>query len=166
MEFVRAWCIRIVGVLILSVLCEGILPSGDVKKYVRLLTGLILTICVCRPITGGVGTEISVGRAETEAYFESEKMEEKERENVLRLYRANLGKRMNEDLRAVIGGCEFEFQIEVESKNMNEFGKIKGVIVTVVTSDGELYVNDLVERVISEKYGVGVNNIAVNYRSK
>lgn len=164
MEAVKAWCIKIAGVLILSVLCEGVLPSGEVKKYVRILTGIVLTICVCSPLAGGVENEFRIDEVVAETDSDVEKMEEKERESVLRLYKANLEKKMNDDLSAVITDCAFEFQLEVESGNMEEFGKIRGVIVTVITENDELYVNELIEKVLSEKYGVSVKNIAVNYR--
>ncbi|MBE7011559.1 MAG: hypothetical protein E7415_02680 [Ruminococcaceae bacterium] len=163
MEGVKEWCIRVVGILILAVMCEGILPSGDVKKYVRILTGLILTIFIANPVADGFKTDFFIDENEQTVDFEAEKMEEKERENVLRLYKANLEKKMNEDLSSVIDNCEFEFQIEVESGNMSEFGKIKGVIITVLTKE-EIYVNDVVERLLSEKYGISTKNIAVNYR--
>lgn len=165
MEAVKDWCIKIAGVLILSALTEAVLPSGNVKKYVRILMGLILTICVCTPLAGEMDTEFFVDDGKTEAYFEAEKMNEKEREAVLRLYKANLARKMNEDLKAVIENCEFEFQLEVESGDMNEFGRIRGVIVTVVTKDGRLEKDELIEKIISEKYGVSVKNIAVNYRT-
>ncbi len=165
MEAVKDWCIKIAGVLILSALTEAVLPSGNVKKYVRILMGLILTICVCTPLAGKMDTEFFIDDGKTEAYFEAEEMNEREREAVLRLYKANLARKMNDDLKAVIENCEFEFQLEVEAGNMNEFGRIRGVIVTVVTKDGRLEKDELIEKIISEKYGVSVKNIAVNYRT-
>ena len=165
MEAVKEWCIKIAGVLILSALCEGVLPSGNVKKYVRILMGIILTICVCSPLVSDFDDEFLIEDTKIEAYIDSKKMEEKERENVLRLYKANIARKMEADLKAVTDNCEFEFQIEVESGNMAEFGKIRGVIITVLTNDKELHINELVEKILSEKYDIPVNNIAVNYRA-
>ena len=165
MEAVKEWCIKIAGVLILSALTEAVMPSGNVKKYVRILLGLILTICICTPLAGDLNTDFLWENERTDAYYEMEKMDERERETVLRLYKANLARKMNDDLKAVIENCEFEFQLEVEAGNMEEFGRIKGVIVTVVTRDGALEKDEIIEKIISEKYGVSVKNIAVKYRT-
>lgn len=166
METVKTWCVKIAGLLILSVICDGILPSGDVKKYVRILMGLILTICVCSPLAFELKDEFLIEDTREKSFYDIEKMEEKERENVLRLYKANLAKKMHEDLTEVIEGCEFEFQIEVETRDMDDFGKLKGVIVTVITENEELQVNGLIEKLIVEKYGVSEKNIAIAYRGK
>ena len=166
MDAVKEWCIKIAGVLILSALCEGILPSGNIKKYVRILLGLILTICVCSPFAKGFSGNFIIEESRQRAYTETKNMEERERETVLRLYKANVARKMNDDLKAVLESCEFEFSLEVESGNMQEFGKIRGVIVTVITNDEELQADSLIEKILSEKYGVTEKNIAVNYRGK
>ncbi len=166
MDSVKEWCIKIAGVLILSALCEGILPSGNIKKYVRILLGLILTICVCSPFLKEFSGEFIIEESRQEAYLEAKNMEDREREMVLRLYKANIARKMNDDLKAVLENCEFEFSLEVESGNMQEFGKIKGVIVTVITKNESLQADSLIEKIISEKYGVSEKNIAVNYRGE
>ena len=166
MDGIKDWLMRVAGILILSAMCEGILPSGNTKKYVRILLGVILIIGVCRPFFNGVSEEFFIETTSYEAFSKTEEMEERERETVLRLYKANLAKKMNDDLKAVAKDCEFEFSIEVEVRNMQEFGRIRGVIITVITDDEELYIDDIIERVISEKYGLSSKNIAVQYMGK
>ncbi|MBR2916245.1 MAG: stage III sporulation protein AF [Clostridia bacterium] len=164
MEALKEWFMAITGVLILSMVGEGILPSGTVKKYVTILFGLLLTITICSPFTNKI--DFDVKKVQQTALKQVENMEEKESETVLRLYKANIAKKMNTDLKSINENCEYEFMLEVEKQNMEKFGEIRGVIVTVRTTDESLCIDDKIEAVISEKYGVDRKNIAVKYISE
>ncbi len=163
MDVIKQWFISITGIIILSALGEGILPSGAMKKYVRLLFGLILIIAVCRPFLSRGIEYLRIDSGSREAYIETENMEKKERETVLRLYKANLAKQIITSLSVINEKCNFDVQIDVETQNMDEFGKIRGITVTVKTDDSQLYINDEIEEVVFGTYGVDKKNIAVRY---
>ena len=44
------------GVAVLSVLCEIILPSGQTKKYVKTVIGVVVTLALVQPLFGFFGT--------------------------------------------------------------------------------------------------------------
>lgn len=163
MEAVKEWFTAITGIIILSALGEGILPSGNIRKYVRMLFGLILVITVCRPFINGGIDELKLETETREAYTQSLNMDEKERETVLRLYKANMSKQIIGSLQGIEENCDFEVALDIETQNMQEFGKLRGVTVTVKTAEKELYINDEIEEIISHTYGVLKKNIAIKY---
>lgn len=165
MEAVKGWLFAIAGVVVLSSIGDGVLPKGSVKKYVRLLFGVILIIVICSPLSSGFKQSIRISERYA-AFSEAENMEERERETVLRLYKANLIKKMTTSLAAVNETAEFEIVLDIETLNMEEFGKIKGTTVTVKTDDEEFCANDAIEEIISTGYGVPRKNIAIKYSGK
>ena len=163
MEALKGWFMSIAGVLILSVIGEGVLPTGSVKKYVTILFGLLLTLTICRPFTNSFNIDFDISEVQQKAQNQVENMGKEESETVLRLYKANIAKKMSTDLKCINEACEYEFMLEVESQNMEKFGEIRGVIVTVKTTDKDLYISDKIEEIISQKYGVDRKNIAIEY---
>lgn len=163
MEILGRWCVKIAGVVILSALCDGILPSGNIKKYVRILLGIVLILCVCEPFAEKIQPDFFIAEENNEN-FKIETVTEKECERVLRLYRANLEKKMTEDLKNSGFECEFEFNIDVETTDGKNFGQIRGIVVTAIGYDGTQ--DDKIEEILSEKYGVPKNNVAVVGRKK
>ncbi len=163
MEALKEWFMAIAGVLILSVVGEGILPSGTVKKYVTILFGLLLTMTICSPFISKSDFDFDINELQQTATIQVKNMEKKESETVLRLYKANIAKKMNTDLKCINENCDYEFMLEVESQNMEKFGEIRGVIITVRTTEANLCIDDKIEAVISSKYGIDSKNIAVKY---
>ena len=165
MEALKEWFMAITGVLILSVVGEGILPSGTVKKYVTILFGLLLTMTICSPFINRFDLSFDISEIQQVAASQAKNMENKESEIVLRLYKANIAKKMNTDLKSINENCDYEFMLEVESQDMERFGEIRGVIITVKTEEENLCIDDKIEEVISSKYGLERKNIAVKYIS-
>lgn len=50
-EFLSAYIKTIVSLLLVSVFAEILMPEGGYKKYLKLLTGLIITLTVLKPVT-------------------------------------------------------------------------------------------------------------------
>ncbi len=55
MQAVSSWLLSIAGVIILSVLCEFVLPDGQINKYVRLIFSFITLFVVIAPLPKLVG---------------------------------------------------------------------------------------------------------------
>ena len=163
MEAIKAWAAALCAVTVFAAVGESILPSGNLKKLIRIVLGLLLVIAVCRPIVKGEIGEIALETGREEAFLQTNNMEEKEREAVLRLYRANLAKNIENSLCVISKDARFEVSVSVETQNMEHFGKIRGVTVTVITNDEKLYLNDEIERIIDQSYGVEKKNIAIKY---
>lgn len=50
MEF-RGWVINIIVMMILSVLLENIMPNGSLRKYCRLVIGLVIMLAIINPLS-------------------------------------------------------------------------------------------------------------------
>ncbi len=46
----KQWILGVAGVAVLSVLCEIILPSGQTKKYVKTVIGVVVTLALVQPL--------------------------------------------------------------------------------------------------------------------
>lgn len=53
--FVSSAITTIVGIALLSVLCDVILPDGSTKKYIRTVTGVVVTLVVVKCVLRFVG---------------------------------------------------------------------------------------------------------------
>lgn len=51
----KQWILSVAGVAVLSVLCEIILPSGQTKKYVKTVIGVVVTLALVQPLFGFFG---------------------------------------------------------------------------------------------------------------
>ncbi len=166
MEALKQWFTAITGIIILSAIGEGILPSGNIKKVVRILFGIIMVMAVCGPFIKGMPDKLEIAAEYKEPYEVAENMEEKERENVLRLYKANLAQKIAESIKSVTGDNEVEIQTDIETQNMADFGQVRGVTVVIRTENEELYLNDEIEEIISADYKIPKKNIAIKYAKK
>ena len=53
MELLRNWILCITGSAVLSAICLNVVPSGRVKKVVRLVCGAVTLLCLAYPVTDG-----------------------------------------------------------------------------------------------------------------
>lgn len=57
------WVVTVAGIVILSVLCDVILPEGQTRKYIKTVVGVIVTLVMLQPIvslaSGSLNIEIS-----------------------------------------------------------------------------------------------------------
>ena len=51
MELIREWIMRIAGITALGAVCDMIMTDGNMKKYVKMVVGLVLVLAVISPIT-------------------------------------------------------------------------------------------------------------------
>lgn len=46
------WILTVVGIAILTILCDVILPDGQTRKYVKTVMGIIVTFVIIQPLVG------------------------------------------------------------------------------------------------------------------
>ena len=44
------WVVSVAGIVILSVLCDVILPDGQTRKYIKTVIGIVVTVVMLQPI--------------------------------------------------------------------------------------------------------------------
>lgn len=90
MDSISLWIKGLITVVVLSGFTEQLLPAGNMKKYVRFASGLIIIILVIKPVFGVKKLEIpdirSIGQAEYSVYdmhdIYVKRLEENVRRNV------------------------------------------------------------------------------------
>lgn len=53
-EFLRSWCEELVVGVFITIIIEMFVPSGNIKKYVRVVTGIYIIFLVLNPIISNV----------------------------------------------------------------------------------------------------------------
>ena len=46
------WVVTVAGIAILSVLCDVILPDGQIRKYVKTVFGIVVSLVIVSPLVG------------------------------------------------------------------------------------------------------------------
>ena len=171
MEALRDWTMTIAGVIVFGSMCDMLMPENGIKKYIRLALGLILVISIITPVVSLLGgfRDGSIPQIDSEqenAYTSYSQMEERQREDITKIYRENVGAKINSALESKYPDRTFETRVETSDSQEN-FGEILRVDVVVYTNSetGEEQRKDLsssVEETINQNYGVDKKNIYVS----
>ena len=84
----------VAGAIFISIVCEMIIPEGNVKKYVRLAIGFMMISVIVSPFTKGY--KLPELDFSIEAGFSKEELEAKNDAYVLDIHRKNIEKRAEE----------------------------------------------------------------------
>ncbi len=150
LEFLRNLALSVSGIVVFGSLCEMILPNGVYKKYIHLTIGLVLVISIISPVLN-FDTDIDV------SYIDTDKMEEAQKDDVIRLYKKNLAINMKKQIEA-IAGVDFDIKCDVYD-TQEDFGKIKNIWITVDAESG-VKISDAAIEMLKENYG---HNISIKY---
>lgn len=155
-DFFKSWILSLSGVIVFGSMCEMILPSGAYKKYIHLAIGLMLILTALTPFTKDrTYTELEIPDGAGE-YTSRISAEERQNEDIIRIYKQKLCEGMKEEL----GGGDIEIECEICEED-EAFGSIERVRIK---ADGELD-SDAAER-LKEKYGLSDDKITVEYSSR
>lgn len=161
MEWIRNWAMQVAGITVLAAICDVIMPRGNMQKYVRMVMGLVLIIALVKPLIGINGERFGAALSDSRARAAEMKnsMTERERNEVLRVYRAKLAESIDNELRAA-DICAAEIDVAVEEENDGRFGDITEVTVTLGGSAGN-DAADSARTLICKKFGVSRDNIRI-----
>ncbi len=159
-EFLKSLVMSLSGVIIFGIICERILPRGVYKKYIQLTIGFVLILTLISPFAGEkFEIEIEIP-PEKSAQEMAESMDERERSEILRLYKSKLCEKMTEDMKET-AGVDFEIKCQVCSAGEG-FGQIENVWITV-DGEGGAAINKSAVDVLRNKYGIDEDAISVKY---
>lgn len=168
MEWLRNWIWQIAGIIILSAVCDMIMPSGEIKKYVKLVMGLILVVAVVRPLinTPSISVE-EIERNETKrnAIELKNRLDERELFNVIRLYKQKLCEKIENELK-LPPNVTADVKVEVEEEKEELFGSIKEITVLVYLEQEQIGLIEAVRETVEDKTEVSSDCIRVVALSK
>lgn len=157
----QEWAMVLSGVAVFGSLCEVILPEGSFQKYIRLGLGMVLVLAMLSPVRELLHQEWRVAEesGQRRAYQDAEAMEERQREDVIRIYQENLNQQMLASLEAKISGFSGSVSCSVETEQEN-FGVIRKVLIL---SDIEEVDRGEILRILREEFGVASEQITIRF---
>lgn len=139
----KAYILTIIGATLLSAYASNLAPESW-RKYVRIITGLVLIICILSPIKSLVSTDLF----EDFDITEFGEVEGKTQEEIVV---SELGKRIEDDVAARLKK-EFDLNVSAEVMiSVNEAGEIEGI--KEIRTSGDVLTNAAKSR-LCEVYGV------------
>ena len=162
MSWLREWIWQLAGIIILSSVCEMIIPGGSMQKYIRLVMGMLLTVSVMRPIVNIPEfsvEEIGKNSMQVNAVKLKEESDKHEFLNVMKLYKEKLCVKL-EALLMNSGKVNADVKVEVSEKN-DSFGEITRVTVLMRSENGNDKTFEKVRKIIGEEAGIETDRIRV-----
>jgi stage III sporulation protein AF len=140
-SFVREWITEIIGLLVLIVLMEMLLPSGRTRKYANLVTGFILILAIITPPLRFFGAQTMPDKLimlrddqidRTSIKMNSKMFEEEQMNQIVEVYRLKIINQLENLLKDVKGvdGAKADVIIN-ENYSSPAFGEIKRVYLEV-----------------------------------
>lgn len=118
-EFLKSMTMSVAGIIVFGSVCEMILPDGSFKKYLHLAIGLMLILAFLSPLSdrSSLKTDNEIPEIKTESFESSHS------EDVLKLYKDKLSKRVEEEIKDRTG-ADTDVSCSVSSEE-NTFGAIE-----------------------------------------
>lgn len=139
----KAYILTIIGATLLSAYASNLAPESW-RKYVRIITGLVLIICILSPVKSLVSTDLF-------ADFDITELGEVKGKTQEEIVVSELGQRIEDDIAARMKK-EFDLNVGAEVEiSVNEEGEIEGV--KEIRVSGDTLTNAAKSR-LCEVYGV------------
>lgn len=165
----------LVVAIILITIIEMILPSGNIKKYIKFFSGVILMIIIINPIITVLNSDINIDDFISQNQVELTNVEYDFNQNyIYDTYRENLKqdiiKRLEENGYEVIDvelmvekGTYEPTEIELQLKHSD--GEIQPIVVEIFKNSQEQlssYDKEIVRTLINQNYGIKKSKIIIN----
>ncbi len=162
MDWIRKWVLQIVGVIVLSAVCDMIMIEGNMKKYVKPILGFILIFTMLRPVTALTAKELYFDVYNDNMYLSTEILNEAEsmqRLNTIKMYEKKLADKIKE---IIITNYNYDSKVEVSvEKNKKTIGDISNINITIFANDGEVVNTEGIKKFIAGEFGTKNNQINV-----
>lgn len=143
-DFLKEWAVNIVIVSIFITLLEIILPKSSMKRYINLITGLLLIIVLINPfiklITKDISIEREVFKNLNNYTYDSMNKEngltELQYDQTASIYKEKLKKNISNFIEAETKYNVKDIWIEIVEKENEDFGEIKKL--KIILSEGRI----------------------------
>ena len=187
-EFLRNWTINITIISVFVFMLEILMPSGSMKRFVKVIVGLLVIVVIVKPFLSlkGVLDDFNYNVVEASNFIQRESLDIQSsrintynQKQALELYENNLKAEIKQAvyLRSGVNPDQIEVELEVENNiGKKEFGSIKSVFIDVRGSGGgtiavsrisdvEIGVNKKVIKRDKAEYNFIESNLAKDIRS-
>ena len=146
MEFMKSWITNITVVIIFTMLLDIIIPNNDMKKFAKVIMGLLIILVIIKPflMVKDIGYQFQSTMTQAEAFIENsskngESVEVFQNNAALKLYKQKLSDKVVEIVksRKELKNRNVRVNVDIENDiNNNEFGIIKAIQVFVEEGSG------------------------------
>ncbi len=162
MEWLRDWIMQVAGVIVLGAISDMIMTDGTMKKYVKIVMGLVLVFTVIRPIVNISPSSIDIESPKDSQLRAAEvksRLGEQEQELVFDIYCEKLQQNIENHVYTK-WGCEADVQVIVEEEDKNQFGNITSVHLRIKGEEEPDREN--IRADLSEKFDVKIQDVKVD----
>lgn len=145
LEFLREWVINIVTLALFVVMLEMFLPSGRIKKFVNLVSGIILIIAIVNPLIGFLkkGIDIKDFQVANSNFIDMREIERNGKylqaeqvKMIVEEYRKKLINQVVETAKQISGAFQAKADVIInEDYEAENFGEIRRVYVYLTDVD-------------------------------
>ena len=165
MLFLRTLTSAVAGIIVFSVILEIIAPDGEIKKYIRLVLGMVITITLINPlgkinIRKAAGTIYDYNKAL--ALKQQKNFSEEENDKIIEIYKGKLENKIYEKLKTQVKG-DIKIFVEVYKENQDNFGEIKDIYVVVTQKEGFTDYTNIIKKILGEDFGISEERIRLKY---
>lgn len=135
------WINTVVVTIIFAAFVEMLIPSNNMKKYIRLVMGLLIMAVILEPILSYLKKDYSLSgySFKYENLMDSSLIKEasksysqKQQDSVTKLYKQNLEAKMKDGIGKLVPGKDVSVSVDiVEDSKAQNFGEIKKLTVTL-----------------------------------
>lgn len=141
LEGFYGWINTIVVAIIFAAFVEMLMPSNNMKKYIKLVLGLLIMAVILEPVLQYLNKGYSLSGYSFKytnildsSYIkqESEAYSQKQQDSVVKLYKQNLEDKMAEGIKKLVSNKDASVSVDiVDNINDKNFGDINKVTVTL-----------------------------------
>lgn len=165
MNFFRSFVSAIAGIIVFSAIVEIIAPEGGLKKYVKLVLGMVITVTLITPLENISFKDTAkklIDYDKTLAFRQQENFTEEENKKIVNLYKEKLEKKIHDELNKEIRE-DIKVYVEVNTENKESFGDIKDIYVVVSQRDGFIDYADEIKELLKINFGISEERIRLKF---
>jgi len=146
-EFLKGWVLNITTIVMLIVLFELLVPTGKIKKFISLISGVILIITIVNPFVKLFGKSIDLKEFQiSESNFldkreinqNSEILKEEQQKQIVEVYRGKIISQLENAIKGVKGMEEVTADVIInEDYKSDKFGEIKRIYLKLKLSNAD-----------------------------
>jgi stage III sporulation protein AF len=142
MEFLRSWITNITVVVIFTMLLDILVPNNDMKKFVKVIMGLLIVLVIIKPflMVKNVGYQFESAMTQTTAYIDDSSQNSdsnigiSQNNTALNIYKQKLSDKVIEIVksRKELKDRDIRASVDIENDiSKKEFGSIKSIEVFI-----------------------------------
>lgn len=141
LAFLRTWILNIVTVIVFITFLEILLPNSDMKKYIRMIVGILVMLVILNPIlelfNGKIQFEEEVFKTtamleQKNLTYDIEQFQVGQEEQIIDIYKTKIINHLRQNIES-----KREFKVVdltvsiIEERNHKDFGKLKEIYMVL-----------------------------------